>query len=371
MKVLFAIDSLQQGGAEQSIAHLIRYFSNSTEVSLLYFYPKADLLPLYNELGCQIFSLNLQGKYDWIKGISGMKKVLQEVQPDIVVTSLYRSNIISRIACMQLGIKLVGTFVDDSYNIERKRTFRGLGQIKYHGTWFLDRITAFIPNLWISNSEYIGASNSKHLGIPSSKIKTIYRGRNSLDFKPWEVPASEHFIFITIGRLYEKKGFSELIEAFSKLEANNPNIKLLLYGEGSGRAQFENQIAELQLNDKIILMGNVPRAWEKMYEAHCFVFPSRFEGFSGALVEAMMTGIPIISSDIPMNLEAVENNKTALVHKLKDAQDLAVKMQQMMDNYDDMIAMGKRARLTAIEKFDIKNIAQQYEKLLATTINKN
>ena len=60
--------------------------------------------------------------------------------------------------------------------------------------------------------------------------------------------------------------------------------------------------------------------------SNCFVFPSRFEGFSGALVEAMMTGVPIISSNIPMNLEAVEHNKTALVHEMKNSKDLLSKM---------------------------------------------
>ena len=47
MKVLFAIDSLQQGGAEQSIAHIIRHFSKETQVSILYFYPKSDLIFSY------------------------------------------------------------------------------------------------------------------------------------------------------------------------------------------------------------------------------------------------------------------------------------------------------------------------------------
>ena len=206
MKVLFAIDSLQQGGAEQSIAHIVRHFSKDTQVSILYFYPKADLLPTYEELGCSIFSMNLQGKYDFVKGISKMKKVLEEVKPDIVVTSLYRSNIISRIACKLTGIKLVGTFVDDSYNNERRKTFTGLsGFIKYHSTWFLDRVTSFIPCLWIANSRYIGESNGNHLGIPKSQIQVVYRGRNSDDFKEWKKPETDDFRFVTIGRLYEKK----------------------------------------------------------------------------------------------------------------------------------------------------------------------
>ena len=300
-----------------------------------------------------------------------MKKTVQDIKPDIVVTSLYRSNIISRIACKQLGIKLVGTFVDDSYNIERKKTFKGLGQIKYYSTWFLDRVTSFIPTLWIANSKCIGESNATHLGISTSKIKVVYRGRNSDDFPQWKKPNSEIFTFVSIGRLYEKKGFPELIEAFGTVAKNNANAKLIIYGEGSYRPQLEKQIAKLKLNNQIVLAGNIPNAWQKMYEAHCFVFPSRFEGFSGALVEAMMTGIPIISSDIPMNLEAVENGKTALIHKLKDVSDIENKMQEMISNYPEMQEMGKRARQTAIEKFDIKNIAQQYEDLLIKTVENN
>ena len=371
MKVLFAIDSLQQGGAEQSIAHIIRHFSKDTQVSILYFYPKADLLPTYQELGCNIISLNLEGKYDFVKGVSGMKKVLQDLNPDVVVTSLYRSNIISRIACFLTGTKLVGTFVDDSYNEERRKTFTGLsGFIKYHSTWFLDRITSFIPYLWIANSKYIGESNAKHLCIPTSKIKVIYRGRNSDDFAEWKKPEIDDFRFVCIGRLYEKKGYPELIEAFSIIAKKNSKVKLVIYGEGTYRPQMEKQILDVNLQGQIILVGNVSNAWQKMYEAHCFVFPSRFEGFSGALVEAMMTGIPIISSNIPMNLEAVENNKTALVHQLKDITNLADKMQEMISNYPSMIEMGQKARQTAMKKFDIKNIAKQYETLLIETVHK-
>lgn len=371
MKVLFAIDSLQQGGAEQSIAHIVRHFSKDTQVSILYFYPKADLLSTYQELGCTIMALNLQGKYDFVKGIVGMKNVLKNSKPDIVVSSLYRSNIISRIACKLVGVKLVGTFVDDSYAIERKKTFKGLAQIKYYSTWFLDRVTSFIPILWISNSKYIGESNAAHLGISQSKIKVVYRGRNSQDFPQWNKPNSEPFTFVSIGRLYEKKGYPELVEAFVTVAKNNANAKLIIYGEGSYRPQLEKQIIDLKLNNQIVLAGNIPNAWLKMYEANCFVFPSRFEGFSGALVEAMMTGIPIISSDIPMNLEAVENNKTALVHKLKDAEDLARKMEKMIMKYPNMIEMGETAREVAFEKFDIKKIASQYEKLLIEAVYNN
>lgn len=361
MKVLFTIDSLQQGGAEQSIANIIQHFSKDVEVTVLYFYPKADLLPTYKILNCKIISMNLTGKYEWIKAIKGLKKIIKEKQPDVVVTSLYRSNIISRIACFLTNTKLVGTFVDDSYNAERRITFKGIGLLKYQATWFLDRITSFIPTAWISNSKCIGENNAKKLGLSLSKIKVVYRGRNSAEFTRWNHLLTTPFNFVTIGRLYEKKGYPELIEAFSQLCKKYPYVKLTIYGEGSYRSKIEESIQEQQLNDRIILAGNVPAAWLRLYDSNCFVFPSRFEGFSGALVEAMMTGIPIISSDIPMNLEAVEHHHTALVHEMKNPKDLLAKMEEMINNYPAMIEMGKRAREHAFKTFDIKQIARQYE----------
>ena len=364
MKVLFSIDSLQQGGAEQSIAHIIKHFSPETQVTILYFYPKADLIETYRALGCKIIALNMQEKYGWRKGIKGMRKVLKEEQPDLVVTSLYRSNIISRIACKLSGIKLIGTFVDDSYNEERRKTFRGIGQIKYQITWLVDRLTSGIPIGWISNSRYIGENNAKKLGIPMNRIHVVYRGRDSKGFNQWQKPEGNEFRFVCIGRLYEKKGYPELIQAFAQLHHAFPNAILDIYGEGSYRPEMEKMIASLNMQKHIILHGNVPGAWMKLYESHCFVFPSRFEGFSGALVEAMMTGIPIISSDIPMNLEAVENNKTALVHRLKDVNDLADKMKLMMEQYPNMMEMGNRAREISFNRFDILVISKQYEGLL-------
>lgn len=97
---------------------------------------------------------------------------------------------------------------------------------------------------------------------------------------------------------------------------------------------------------------------------HCFLFPSWYEGFSGALVEAMMAGIPIIASDIPMNLEAVTDSKTALIFKVGDSQDLFEKMTFALEHPEQMAAMGQEARREAEERFDIEKIAREYERVV-------
>jgi glycosyltransferase involved in cell wall biosynthesis len=101
-----------------------------------------------------------------------------------------------------------------------------------------------------------------------------------------------------------------------------------------------------------------------LFLADCFLFPSWYEGFSGALVEAMMAGIPIIASDIPMNLEAVKHKETALVFPVRNGHELAKSMEYALEHPAEMKAIGQRARAKAIEHYDIEKIAKQYEELL-------
>ena len=133
------------------------------------------------------------------------------------------------------------------------------------------------------------------------------------------------FRFVYIGRLIKIKGVLELIRALSVLRKSIPNFHLDLYGAGSLTKEIQTFAEKEQIQKHITLHGVVPNGILKLYEANCFVFPSQSEGFSGSLIEAMLTGIPIIASNIPMNLEAIESGKTALVHDAKNPEDLAEK----------------------------------------------
>ena len=81
-----------------------------------------------------------------------------------------------------------------------------------------------------------------------------------------------------------------------------------------------------------------------------------------------MVGIPIIASDIPMNLEAVENNKTALVFPVKNIDALTDSMKKVIENYPVYAAIAKHAREEAFRRFDIRIISAEYEKILRDCI---
>jgi len=230
-------------------------------------------------------------------------------------------------------------------------------------------MTAFIPQKFISNSYSISVLNGYTLGIGSKKVKVIYRGRDIRNYPEWNIPAlQDKFIWLAVGRLIPQKGYDNLIDAFQLLKAQYPNIQLRIIGDGPLREVLDVQIRRLNLAEDIILEGNKPMGWKHLYYAHAFVLPSLSEGFSGALVEACIAGIPIVASDIPMNLEAISPGKNAFFFKNGYALDLFSTMDSLMKNYDAACERGKIVRLRAIDNYDIRHIADTYAQTLEKVV---
>jgi glycosyltransferase involved in cell wall biosynthesis len=358
LKLLFTQDALVNAGAERSHLALLSRFK-TTEVSLVYFYPKHDLKEEYEKAGLRLIFLDIPESYHFPLAISRLVSLIRKENPDLLVSCLWRADMITRIASWITGVPLVGTLVNDSYAPLAWKDKQGL---KFKIVYLLDRITAEIPIHWIANAQALINSHSKSLGIDPQKSTCIYRGRAISQEMSVEKKPIRHFI--TYGRLLERKGFQDAIAAFAKVSETYPDLSLSIYGEGPYRRELETLIKRLKLNHKVKLPGKVSNPIELLFLADCFLFPSWYEGFSGALVEAMMAGIPIIASDIPMNLEAVKHKETALVFPVRNGHELAKSMEYALEHPAEMKAIGQRARAKAIEHYDIEKIAKQYEELL-------
>ena len=370
MKVIFTIDSLAQGGTEQSTAELISQFNDEIQVVVVYFYNSHQLRSTYESINCKLYYLDIDEKYGFYDAIKKFHQVVIREKPDVIVSSLYRSLIISRFVCWWTKVPLIGTFVNERYSAERKSRFKGLSVIKYYLTLLLDRSTAFIPKKIISNSYSISLLNGKAVGIGSEKIKVIYRGRDTSNYSAWVKPIGSHkFVWMAIGRLIPQKGYENLLHAFQLLKVKNHQVELRIIGEGPIRKEIEELIFKLNLQNDVILEGNIPLGWQQLYKANAFVLPSISEGFSGALVEALITGIPIVASDIPMNLEAISPGKDAYIFRHNDSRDLYDKMVDLMSNYDNACKIGMIMRSRAIDNYDIRKVSHVYAKTIETVVN--
>lgn len=365
MKVIFTIDTLAQGGAEQSTLETIRNFSSSVESIVVYFYSNHRLKDAFEQANCKIIFLDIHGKYNFYFAIRKLIEVFKVEKPDIVVSTLYRSSIISRFACLFLKIPLVGTFVSDSYIPERRKLFKGVKKIFYYSTWLLDCITARIPTGYISNSVSIAKTNASSLLIPMNRVTVVHRGRDSTQFTQWVKPLNnEKFVIAAVGRLVDLKWYPLLIQAVYRLKDRYPQISVIIYGEGLERKKIENLIQTLGLENRIQLAGNQSLAWKNLYQANVYINTSIYEGFSGALVEAMLVGLPMIVSNISMNLEAITPDQTAMVFDSKNLDDLTNSISSLIENYESKLYLGLAARAKAIEYFDIKVVVRKYEETL-------
>jgi len=369
ISIVFTIDSLINAGTEKSMLETISRFSGNVSCTVIYFFPRHDLKTEFETRKIPLYFLNCSKRLFYLSGTYKFYRFVKQSNPDIVVSSLYCANLISRIVCFLTNTTLVGTIVSDSYSRIRVDNFtikQKIGLFIVHG---IDRVTSFIPKLWIANSESVKKSNCEKLGIKEDKVCVIYRGRDSTKFNTLpQYTIDKTFQFITLGRLNVTKGIYDLIYAFKRLKIDYPNIHLDIYGDGPEKMKIKNVLVTENLQEQIQIHGNVADAWKNIYGSNCFVFPSHYEGFSGALVEAMMCGIPIIASDIPMNMEAVESENTALVFNVKSIDDLYLCMKKMIQRYAEMIQMGQRARVKANNHFDIANIASVYEQKLISLI---
>jgi len=106
-------------------------------------------------------------------------------------------------------------------------------------------------------------------------------------------------IFIHVGRLIELKGQRHIIKAFSKIKEKHPNSGLVILGEGKERENLEKLVSELHLEQSVFMPGSVKNPFPYMKQSDVFVLASSWEGLPMVLIEAMVCGCPVVSTDMP------------------------------------------------------------------------
>ncbi|MFC2821400.1 MAG: glycosyltransferase [Spirochaetales bacterium] len=149
---------------------------------------------------------------------------------------------------------------------------------------------------------------------------------------------------VTSGRLNKQKNHKMLINVFAELHPLFPDWKLDIYGEGPLRRELEAQISEKNLKEFVELKGNVPDLHKRISDASLFVLSSDYEGLSNALLEAMMMGLPCISTACAGSDEVINNMENGILVPVKDGKALFEAMKLLMSDGEFAVSLGKQAR---------------------------
>jgi glycosyltransferase involved in cell wall biosynthesis len=370
-KVLFVIDTLQVGGAEQSLLENTSRFRNIHPV-VCHLYTGSLLEPRFTEKGIKVYSLNISKKYGFLEAYKRLKKIVDYEQPDLMVPYLTRSEIVTRLLGKYNKIPVVGTFVNDLYSKSYNQHLSWKSRNVVSIFKYINKATTNICVGFVSNSEAIKQSNSKHLNIQPDKIKVITRGRDSLKFKrkslePYDQNGSIRFL--NVSRLFSVKGHRFIILGFKNFLTKYPNASLSIVGDGPLRNELTILIKENKLENKVLLLGSRTDVPALLPEYDCFVFPSIVEGFSGALIEAMFAGLPVLASDIPQNKEAVTHMETGYLFQKESVEEAEKAMLWYKDNRELANKLATNGYEYAKENFELDKIVTSFESYLHTVIS--
>jgi glycosyltransferase involved in cell wall biosynthesis len=169
---------------------------------------------------------------------------------------------------------------------------------------------------------------------------------------------------IFVGRLAPEKGLDTLVAAWPQVSASFPTAQLVLAGEGRELAALENQARLLGLTigsgQSVEFRGMVADPTAALRQADLFVLPSREEGMSIALLEAMALGMPIVASLIPGNRRLIENRIHGRLVPPDDPQALARTIIEHWENSAGAGEMGLAARRLVECEFSIQAVARRH-----------
>ncbi|WP_121610094.1 glycosyltransferase [Mesobacillus foraminis] len=177
-----------------------------------------------------------------------------------------------------------------------------------------------------------------------------------------EIKRTNKMLIGSIGRLTNQKGYDRLLKVVKKLKNEGLDFELWILGEGTDRSSLEKYIRENQLENTVKLLGFQKNPYKFIKQCDLFVCSSRAEGFSLAIAESMVLGLPIISTDCAGPNELLDfGNYGMVVENNEDSLYLGLK--QLMINKPLLLQYVNKS-LQRKEIFNIETAIQEIEKLL-------
>lgn len=378
LRVLYLIDTLGVGGAERSLLTLIPAL-DSVEPLVCYLANPITLLSEFVAQGIATVSVGMRAEYGFPYAIRQALRMIRKYRPDVIHTTLFRADVVGRIAGRLTGVPVVSSWVGDSYGNARLAHFSSTVRWKYQVTRWIDRVTARLVARFVANSQAVCDANCAALGIDPEKVTVIYRGRSTEVYlngdhsqrvrtrQDWPGGETAHYA-LTVGRLIPEKGQDILIDALTQLRQHRtdsavrakPDPHLLIVGDGREAGRLRSLATQRGVSMWVHLLGLRHDVPELLQGADIFLFPSRSEGFPGAVVEAMLTGLPIVVSDIPVHREIIEPGKTGILIPVDDATAWAAAWRQLCDDPGQAAALGRAAQSDALARFSSETAAARY-----------
>jgi len=299
----------------------------------------------------------------------------KRLKPDLIIHYTIKPNIYGGIAARLAKVKVISFVTGLGSMFIKKTAVTSLIELMYKTSFF------FSKKVWFLNEDDYDffiekkiVSGEKAEILPGEGIDTSeYSLLNETDFL--HNGNEKSFKFLYLGRILKDKGIIELVEASKMLKLKYPNFDCQILGFID--ALNPSSISEETINDwvnegAITYLGQTSNVKPFILDSDCVVLPSYREGISRTLLEAASMQKPIITTNVTGCRDIVEDNLTGFLCKVMDHEDLALKMEAMLNlDNDSRIQMGHKGRLKVLAEFDDSIIKDKYFKTINSLFQAN
>ncbi|NMA66488.1 MAG: glycosyltransferase family 4 protein [Clostridiaceae bacterium] len=279
------------------------------------------------------------------KWIYGIRKYVLDYKPDRIVSFVARINLITLISCAGLEQKIVISERNDP---------------KKDGRSFLVKYATFLLYPYSQVTVFQTKWAQSCFPITVKKRSVIIPNPISVDTL---AHVKKQKKIVSVGRLSPQKNHSMLLDAFALVHKDYPDYTLHIYGEGELRNVLTEQINDLLLTDRVFLHGVVSNIHKKIADAEMFVLSSDYEGLSNALLEAMMMGLPCISTDCAGSNEVIIDGENGLLVPVGNTEKLASAMKKLIENKELAANLGNNAKKSS-ETFCCESVIVKWEEVI-------
>jgi len=354
--VLLVLDQFSKtlGGGERIVlrlAALLPQYGYRASILTFSAHPES---PGLQSPPCPIYLLPLQRTYDLsaLRAAFELRRFLKQQRIQIVQTFFESSD---------LWAGFVTKTMSNAKLIWSRRDMGILRDRKHHVAY---RLMSGVPDKVFAVSEQVRQHCVGVDRIEAPRVQTIYNGLDLADWDTVSRPAKRpgEFLVTTVGNIRRVKGHDVFLKAAASVVAQFPHVSFSIAGEVLEPAYFRELqalVRDLDLSDRFHFAGGVTNLREHLSAADIFVLPSRSEGFSNAIVEAMAASLPVIATNVGGNAEAVKDGVSGFVVPSEDPAALAEAIIRLLSDPSKAREMGAAGKKLAAEKFTTDAMMRQ------------
>lgn len=364
VKVLRVLPMLDFGGVESRVVLQSRLHNRARfDLGVVAFHRLGAAAAAIRQSGVSVDEVGVNPAVRNPLATLALARYLKGVRPDIAHASISEANAHCLVAARLAGVPIV--IAEEVGQPEHTRLSKFAFKILY-------RLANAVVGVTQTTCDYMVRED----GAPPDRVTLVYNCAGPTFFP--ESPRAprvrcdgEPFRVLLVGRLVPVKNHATFISAFAAFAQKHQDVELWIAGSGELQAETERQIKSLGLEGKARMLGFRSDVLELFQSVHLFALPSWSEGCSVGLIEAMATGIPVLASRVPGNLEVMgqlgedwavpPGDRDAWSHALERVYHLSAR---------ECSEVGRAAQRIAYERFAPSVYVKRVEEVYASLLRK-